>query len=65
VLFRSLLDAGLVDTVEVALMPVMLGSGVPMLPEGQRRRLHLEESKALASGILMLNYSVAPGSGAA
>jgi hypothetical protein len=46
-------------------MPVMLGSGVPMLPEGQRRRLHLEESKALASGILMLNYSVAPGSGAA
>lgn len=60
VLFRSLLDAGLVDTVEVALMPVMIGSGVPLLPEGRRRSLRLTESKALASGIVMLKYSVAP-----
>jgi dihydrofolate reductase len=65
VLFRSLLDAGLVDTVEVALMPVMLGSGVPLLPEGPRRSLGLVESKALASGILMLSYSVPAESGAA
>jgi dihydrofolate reductase len=55
-----MLDAGLVDTVEVALMPVMLGSGIPLLPEGQRRRLHLQESKTLASGILMLAYSIVP-----
>ena len=41
VLFRSMLDAGLVDTVEVGLMPVMLGSGVPLLPEGRRRSLRL------------------------
>jgi len=60
VLFRCLLDAGLVDAVEVAVMPVMLGSGVPLLPEGRRRSLHLEESKALPSGILMLSYSVMP-----
>jgi dihydrofolate reductase len=32
VLFRFLLDAGLVDTVKVSLMPVMLGSGTPLLP---------------------------------
>ena len=62
VLFRAMLEAGLVDTVEVALMPVMLGSGVPLLPEGRRRSLHLEESRALPSGILMLKYSVAPES---
>src|SRR4030095_14729018 len=31
-LFRSLLDARLVDTVEVAIMPVLLGSGIPLLP---------------------------------
>src|SRR5919112_5234461 len=31
-LFRSLLDAGLVDTVEVAIIPVLLGGGVPLLP---------------------------------
>jgi dihydrofolate reductase len=60
ILFRAMLDAGLVDAVEVVLMPVMLGSGVPLLPEGRRQSLHLEESKALPSGILMLSYSVAP-----
>jgi dihydrofolate reductase len=57
-LFRCLLDAGLVDAVEVVVMPVMLGSGVPLLPEGRRRTLRLEESKALPSGILMLSYSI-------
>jgi dihydrofolate reductase len=60
VLFRSLLDAGLVDTVEVGLMPVMLGSGIPLLPEGRRRSLRLNDSKTLQSGILMLTYSVVP-----
>jgi dihydrofolate reductase len=60
VLFRSLLDAGLVDGMDLTVMPVMLGSGTPVLQEGQRRSLHLEQSKALPSGILMLNYSVVP-----
>lgn len=32
VLFRSLLEAGLVDRVEVAVVPVLLGEGVPVLP---------------------------------
>ena len=59
VLFRGLLDAGLVDSVEVAVMPVLLGSGVPLLPEGARRTLHLDVNKALPSGILLLSYSVA------
>ena len=58
VLFRSLLDAGLVDSVEISLMPVLLGSGVPVVPEGQHRKLRLTESKALASGIIRLKYSV-------
>jgi len=60
VLFRSLLDAGLVDTVEAAVIPVLLGSGIPLLPEGRRRTLHLETSKALPSGTLMLTYAVVP-----
>ena len=58
VLFRCLLDAGLVDTVEVALMPVMIGSGTPLLPEGRRRSLRLTGNKTLPSGILMLKYAV-------
>jgi dihydrofolate reductase len=31
-LFRSLLDAGLVDTVEVAIIPVLFGEGIAFLP---------------------------------
>lgn len=57
VLFRSLLDAGLVDTVELAVIPVMIGSGIPVVPAGRRWPLHLEESKSLPSGIVMLTYS--------
>jgi dihydrofolate reductase len=60
VLFRCLLDAGLVDAIEVVVMPVLLGSGTPLLTAGRRRLLQLKESKALPSGILQLSYSVVP-----
>jgi len=60
VLFRSLLDAGLVDAIDVMVMPVLLGSGIPLLPEGQRQTLHLESSESLPSGILRLSYSIPP-----
>jgi dihydrofolate reductase len=59
VLFRSLLDAGLVDTVELSVMPVLLGSGVPLLPEGLRHRLRLLEQRGLPNGSLSLVYSAA------
>jgi len=55
-LFRFLLDAGLVDAIDVMVMPVLLGGGVPFLPEGRRHMLHLESSRALPSGILQLTY---------
>jgi len=58
-LFRSLLDAGLVDSVEVAVMPVLLGTGVPLLPPGATAKLALTDQKILPStGIVMLSYSV-------
>jgi dihydrofolate reductase len=59
VLFRSLLDAGLVDGIDVTVVPVLLGSGVGLVPEGQRCRLRLIESKARPSGIVTLKYDVA------
>jgi dihydrofolate reductase len=31
-LFRSLLDLNLVDTIEVAVIPILLGQGIPLLP---------------------------------
>ena len=63
VLFRSLLDAGLVDGVDVSVFPVMLGSGVSLMPEGRRRQLRLHSSRALPSGVLMLEYAVIPQAG--
>ena len=60
-LFRVLLDAGLVDTVEVALIPVLLGAGIPLLPPGAPAKLILTDHKVLAaSGIVALSYSL-PG----
>jgi len=61
VLFRSLLDAGLVDSVELAVSPVLLGGGVPLLPEGRRWPLGLAECKTMPNtGIVMLKYAAAP-----
>ena len=60
--FRSLLQAGLVDTVEVAVMPVLLGSGIPLLPPGATTKLTLVDQKTLpASGIVALSYSIPGG----
>jgi dihydrofolate reductase len=60
VLFRSLLEAGLVDRVEVGVIPVLLGEGIPLLP-GLRGlaplRLHSVEEMP-TSGILLLKYDV-------
>jgi dihydrofolate reductase len=65
-LFRSLLDAGLVDTVEVAVMPVLLGAGIPLLPPGAAAKLQLADQKILpTSGIVVLAYSVPGGVGPA
>jgi dihydrofolate reductase len=61
-LFRSLLDAGLVDTVEVAVVPVLLGAGIPLLPPGAATKLTLADQKTLpASGIVALSYSIPGG----
>ncbi len=65
-LFRSLLTAGVVDTVEVAVMPVLLGSGIPLLPAGATTKLKLADQKTLpASGIVVLWYSIVGGAGPA
>lgn len=59
-LFRSLLELGYVDTVEPAVVPVLLGGGVPFLPPAADRtrlvftgRRHYQKS-----GIVALTYDV-------
>ncbi len=57
--FRSLLDAGLVDTVEVAIMPILLGEGIQLLPSpAKQAKLKLTGHKIYKSGIVSLEYSI-------
>jgi dihydrofolate reductase len=58
-LFRSFAEAGLVDSIEVAIMPVILGKGVPFAPElPDQIRLNLTDNHVYPSGIVKLQYDV-------
>jgi dihydrofolate reductase len=59
-LFRTLLEAGVVDTVEPAVCPVLLGGGIPLLPTpAARTTLSLTGHKRYPkSGIVLLEYAV-------
>ncbi len=58
-LFRALLDARLVDTIEVSVTPILLSQGLQLLPVGQRSPcLRLASSKTLPSSVVTLKYSV-------
>lgn len=60
-LFRSLLELGLVDTVELAIVPVVLGGGRPFLPGPPiQRSLTLTGHRVYPSGIVSLEYEVQP-----
>jgi dihydrofolate reductase len=59
-LFNSLLEARVVDTVEIAVMPVLLGEGIPLLPSpAMGAKLKLTGHKVYKkSGIALLEYAV-------
>lgn len=58
-LFRSLLAAKQVDLVEVLLVPVLLGEGVPLLESGAPPTpLALNQVERYPSGLLSLRYRV-------
>lgn len=61
-LFRDFLERGLVDTVEVAVIPVLLGGGIPLLPApAKQASLRLTGHRLYAaSGIMLLEYAVEP-----
>ncbi|MGQ0602255.1 MAG: dihydrofolate reductase family protein [Anaerolineales bacterium] len=60
VLFGSLLNARLVDTVEVGVMPVLLGGGIALLPPpAKETKLKLTSHKVYEkTGIVGLEYAV-------
>jgi riboflavin biosynthesis pyrimidine reductase len=58
-LFSQLLAWNLVDTVEPAVIPILLGGGVKLLsPHGLRQYLALVGHRAYPSGMLFLEYEV-------
>jgi dihydrofolate reductase len=63
-LVTPLLEAGLVDTIEAGVMPVVIGQGIPMVDGLKTRgevgcKLRLEDVRRLeGSGILLLKYAV-------
>ncbi len=59
-LFRSLLEAGVVDVVEIAVVPMILGQGVPLLPApAAQARLALSSTRHYkTTGIVLLTYDI-------
>jgi len=58
-LFRRLLEAGLVDAVEVAVIPVLLGGGISLLPPPSKQTtLQLTGHRIYTTGIAALEYTV-------
>jgi dihydrofolate reductase len=57
-LFRSLLSAGLVDGIDAAIVPVLLGGGTPLLPSpSERTKLSLRNRRVYEkSGIVGMEY---------
>lgn len=58
-LFRSLAEDGLVDTIEVGIVPILLGEGIPLLPSlGKRIKLSLTNQSVHKTGMVSLEYVI-------
>jgi dihydrofolate reductase len=59
-LFRSLVERGHVDLVEVGLVPILLGRGIPFLAGlAARVALRLTDMRRYSTGIVLLTYEIA------
>ena len=56
-LIRTMIDIGKLDVLELAVIPIILGDGIPLFPQGTGRlHLRLVKCEAKASGALHLVY---------
>jgi dihydrofolate reductase len=59
-LFASLLEAGWVDIVEVGIVPILLGRGIPFQPGlSHSRALSLTDIQKYSGGFLLVSYEIA------
>ncbi len=59
ILVHSLLDAGLVDELQILVHPIVLGKGVRLFSNsGYRSPLKLADSKILSNGVVFLSYQI-------
>jgi dihydrofolate reductase len=53
------LDAGLVDSVELAIEPILLGDGIPLVRDAlNRQHLQLVGHRVSTVGVVRLEYAV-------
>ena len=58
-LARTFFEAGLVDELRMAIVPILLGSGIPLFPKLRcELPLRLMEEKAFSDGVMRLFYQV-------
>jgi dihydrofolate reductase len=60
-LFGSFLDAGALDELTVHVVPVLIGSGIPLLrAERQTTEMRLVSTRAYPDGVVRLHYALKP-----
>jgi dihydrofolate reductase len=57
-LVHSLLDAGLIDEIQVLVHPIVLGKGTRLFVDGYHSPLKLADSKILPNGVVFLSYQI-------
>jgi dihydrofolate reductase len=57
-LVHSLLDAGLIDEIQVLVHPIVLGEGVRLFVDGYHASMKLADSKILGNGVVFLSYQI-------
>ena len=57
---QQFLEAGGLDRIEIHVIPLLIGDGVPLWPRTElRHRLTLKSATAMAAGMVRLDYAIA------